>query len=209
MVNSFLVFFPSSICGGRTPVSIMETYGFGCLALSGWLFSHGQLCTCGILKSWNVIISLRHRRSWKKWACRNTWASWHCRFYNERAWHAFTFKITNLSLQKTQHENGPLGVFHTSTFGVILLNMGQDAQDGTKDYFWRTMMGRFSWKYHGPFFQTFCISSTPAHFYIYGCRRPQLLHQVPKHRRLWSFIVKKCCEFPSNNFWSMANIYFG
>lgn len=144
----------------------------------------------------------------KKWACRSTWASWHCRFYYERAWHASTFKITNLSVQKTQHENGPLGVFHTSTFDVILLNMGQDAQDGTKDYFLRCMMGRFSWKYHGPFFQTFCFSSTPAHFYIYGCRRPQLLHQIPKHRRLWRFIIKNCCEFPSNDFWSMANIYF-
>ncbi len=28
----------------------------------------------------------------------------------------------------TQHESGPLGVFHTSTFGVILLNMDQDAK---------------------------------------------------------------------------------
>ncbi len=52
-----------------------------------------------ILKSWDVFISMRRRRAWKKRARR---------FHYERAYRASTFEITNLSAQKTRYVSGPL-----------------------------------------------------------------------------------------------------
>ncbi len=61
--------------------------------------SHDLRCACGILKSWDVFISMRRGRAWKKRARR---------FHYERAYRASTFEITNLSAQKTRYVSGPL-----------------------------------------------------------------------------------------------------
>ncbi len=61
--------------------------------------SHDLRCACGILKSWDVFISMRRGRAWKKRTRR---------FHYERAYRASTFEITNLSAQKTRYVSGPL-----------------------------------------------------------------------------------------------------
>ncbi len=45
------------------------------MKLIGWFLSHDLLCACGILKSWDVFISMRRGRAWKKRARRTATAS--------------------------------------------------------------------------------------------------------------------------------------
>ncbi len=43
--------------------------------LIGWFLSHDLRCACGILKIWDVFISMRRRRAWKERARRTATAS--------------------------------------------------------------------------------------------------------------------------------------
>ncbi len=73
--------------------------------------SHDLRCACGILKSWDVFISMRRGRAWKKRARR---------FHYERAYRASTFEITNLSAQKTRYVSGPLKRLSCSSASFLL-----------------------------------------------------------------------------------------